>query len=108
MRLIDADKFDEKYIEIKVGNGFAEDEEISAKDVAYFQALALDALPTIDAVPVVHGEWINEEIDVGYNFAEYRYTCSNCGAKTEFVRYPTTKFCPHCGAKMDAERNVDE
>ena len=50
-------------------------------------------LPTVDAVPVVHGKWIHlSGCDV----------CSVCNYKTgkhEVGR----NFCPDCGAKMDLE-----
>jgi len=43
---------------------------------------------TIDAVPVVHGEWID---------GTKRQTCSIC--RYRGVRSWT--YCPNCGAKMD-------
>lgn len=53
MRLIDADKIDDKYREIKIGAGFADDEEISPKDALYFLNLAIDAMPTVDVLDIV-------------------------------------------------------
>lgn len=52
-----------------------------------------DNLPTIDAVPVVHGRWI----DLGRNYYTVVSQCSECCAKYDF-RSP---YCPNCGAKMD-------
>ena len=53
------------------------------------------ALPTIDAVPVVHGHW-EESVYRGM------LVCSKCriyhiakGDEYDFT------YCPHCGAKMD-------
>lgn len=49
----------------------------------------LDA-PTIEAVPVVHGEWVG---------GKWWKECSECSE----VFTPTTKepnFCPECGADM--------
>ena len=48
--------------------------------------------PTIEAVPVVHGEWIKEE---GAFFPTYK--CSVCRAKHGAIWF---KYCPSCGAKM--------
>ena len=64
--------------------------------------------PTIDAVPVVHGENITEENEVD------QFVCSECGIIIEsFVRKEideddgeetyheyVMRYCPNCGAKM--------
>ena len=78
----------------------------------------IDAQPTIDAVPVRHGEWI---IDGAFTYNlendgkayEPVYRCSCCHRQTEsYVRLDEPKmpedadfpeFCPHCGARMDGE-----
>lgn len=46
---------------------------------------------TIDAVLVIHGEW--------GNYDEYNdgYRCSRC----KLIHRTATKFCPHCGARME-------
>ena len=50
-------------------------------------------LPTVDAVPVVHGKWIHlSGCDV----------CSVCNYKTG-KHDVGRNFCPDCGAKMDLE-----
>ena len=54
---------------------------------------SIRSAPTIDAVPVVHGEWVKGEDD-GLN------TCSAC---KEYAEY-TTRFCCNCGAKMDGAK----
>ena len=60
----------------------------------------LDGVPTVDAVEVVHGEWLNTKFTT-------ELLCSNC-FELSFV--PITKigrkpynYCPNCGAKMDLE-----
>ncbi len=63
----------------------------------------IDNAPTVDAVPVVHGEWIASIIG--------KDVCSNCHKMFSSPPYGTNliprkefKFCPSCGAKMDGER----
>ena len=51
----------------------------------------INQLPTVDAVPVVHGQWIISSD--GY----YPY-CSEC--KVEPKNGEMTNYCPNCGAKM--------
>lgn len=66
---------------------------IAAKDIRH--------RPTVDAVPVVHGEWVTLEDDWTLDTI---YQCSVC--KEEFVTIDGTpaenlwNYCPHCGAKM--------
>lgn len=52
----------------------------------------IDEQPTIDAVPVAHGEWIYT--DKGWQIGKYK--CSECEDLTNW-RSP---YCPNCGAKM--------
>ena len=56
----------------------------------------IDWLPTVDAVPVVHGEWIFD----GKFMELHRFHCSKC-MRTEFRM---SDYCPNCGARMDGER----
>ena len=61
----------------------------------------IDAQPTVDAVSVVHGEWIhNPKIGWGET-----WVCSICGEKTtsSVMGKPRYKYCPMCGAKMKGE-----
>lgn len=61
--------------------------------------------PTIDAAPVVHGRWAKNKY--GY------ITCSKCNnfpletmtgsLMTMHYEPCESKYCPHCGAKMDLE-----
>ena len=57
--------------------------------------------PTVEAKPIVRGEWIPEEKMVRTPFAS-NYRCSICGQKNY---YALTKFCPNCGADMRGEKN---
>lgn len=51
-------------------------------------------LPTIDAEPVVHAHWI-EDNDC--------QICSNCGEEHSWDEYRAS-YCEDCGAKMDEEQ----
>ena len=48
--------------------------------------------PTIEAVPVVHGEWIEVDDDI-----DVWYECSECGTSSMSPYI----FCHECGARMD-------
>ena len=56
--------------------------------------------PAADVAPVVHGRWVL--LDECYNEGVY---CSACHKKVYKKCYANqkikSKFCPHCGAKMD-------
>lgn len=76
--------------------------------------LLLDQMPTIDAVEVVHGEWI--EADDFDELIKGSVVCSNCGGQYQSliirnneieIRANKTPYCPNCGAKMDGERRTE-
>ena len=79
MRPIDADAL----IEVLNDNGVSYN-----ADVNYFIVIA----PTIDAVNVVHGEWIKN--------ADGNYECSECHVAIRGEDKPIYPFCAWCGAKM--------
>ena len=58
-------------------------------------------MPTVDAVPVVHGRWVERMITLDWceNVVDIIYICSEC----EGNNFCETSFCPHCGAKMDGK-----
>ena len=59
----------------------------------------VSGLPTVDAVPVVHGYW--KEDTGGYGF----WLCSHCGFVSEASAADLLyRYCPHCGARMDGGR----
>lgn len=82
MRLIDAD-----LIEELLG---CEDEDIYCKET-------IREAPTIEAVPVVHGEWIKSQS------MPRSAKCSEC--KCWITRHSVNelwfRYCPHCGARME-------
>lgn len=58
----------------------------------------------IDAEPVRHGNFVGTEYD-GYadgNPVYYEWKCSECGCIFEEDE-PTYRYCPNCGARMDAK-----
>ncbi len=71
---------------------------------------AISGTPTVDAVPVVHGRWDK-------NTDPYWHICEECGAEVDSsmgtgvyedgVELHELKYCPVCGARMDAEREEE-
>lgn len=104
-RLIDANALDEKLESLK--QRYAAQGRSQVADDYNFVQTVLSTAPTIDAVPVVHGWWIERE---GYNFDKY-YDCSACGESFCFIEgEPGDNFyyyCSNCGAKMDLEVDGD-
>ena len=84
MRLIDADALIE--------------EALTEGACGYIDALQIAIAPTVDAVPVVHGRWIEQE---KYTFGTM-YDCSICGNRI-LDNGHSWNYCPNCGAKMDLE-----
>ena len=101
MRPIDADSVKRGIEELKQSPWYNEKNldhfPIRKEAVEVVEHLCIDKEPTIDAVPVKHGEW---EYIGGYG---YQYRCSKCVMCAEHK----TRYCPNCGAKMDG-RKVDD
>lgn len=81
MRLINADALKKHY-------AWWEDEKQKLFDSI------IDQQPTVDAVPVRHGKWIDRNGAIVAPFWE-RYECSECGARSD-----NSNYCPNCGARM--------
>lgn len=93
MRLIDADALLEK------SWGFVE--EIGAEVV---EVEDIKTAPTIEP-PVVHGRWIDTNFYGMHH--EQIYRCSNCDDEYEELKLiDSVKFCPSCGALMDAKEDA--
>ena len=86
MRLIDADAYLKKactYNETGCGS-------------CKLQTICPVNEPTVDAVPVRHGRWVDEP--------NCMYRCSVCGSHYPSIKgYQDYKFCPNCGARMVKE-----
>lgn len=57
----------------------------------------------VEAEPVVHARWVQEDEDVWY--------CTNCGVRWLFMydarlAEDIAKRCPECGAHMDAKEDA--
>lgn len=77
-------------------------------------------LPTVDAVPVVHGYWHIDDYDSGEpdGYAAFiEVHCSECGYElgAESGQYGWAygdpfplKYCPNCGARMDLKEESDD
>lgn len=50
--------------------------------------------PTVEDVPVVHGEWVNEYIN------RYGHPCHCCSVCGFHASHQDKNFCPECGADM--------
>lgn len=70
---------------------------------------AVQNIKAVDAVPVVHGEWIRTDDNICY-----AHICSVC---RKHVRVciglrchdcdTEANYCPNCGARMDGKENAD-
>lgn len=56
----------------------------------------VDVQPTIEAVPVVHGEWEVNGVNP-HNMTIGNWRCTACDG----ISLKDSNFCPNCGAKMD-------
>ena len=57
----------------------------------------VDKAPTVDAVPVVHGEWIRDE---------FGSKCGVCGLyayRDKFDQPWESPYCPNCGSRNRGE-----
>lgn len=85
MRLIDADEMSKRYTHYGISHPY---DAIDLDDM-------LAEMPTIDAVPVVHGRWTTKRTWEH----DGEWYCSVC--EYEPVVFMESNYCPNCGAKMD-------
>lgn len=130
MRPIDADALVESlsasYKELRalsdsLNEGDVAKEIYQGELITFLEAiLRTKEAPTLDYAPVRHSEWVLTESP----YAEYeegvdgeshdRWTCRLCGGEAGFDCDPDgfasfqdkTKFCGHCGARMDGKENI--
>lgn len=61
----------------------------------------INNIPTVDVVPVVHGEWVHPH----WKNSNHCYDCSACGNEAMHKEYKWKNkkiypICPWCGARM--------
>ena len=99
MRLIDADVLPNYKCQVTVTIG----ESKGPEEMRFVFWKDIEKAPTIDAVPVVHGQWIERpQYDVFGDCCYIDYECSVCHniACEDAEHYA---YCPHCGQPMDAK-----
>ena len=90
MRLIDADRLNEA-----ISADFQHLQTVD-ESAAFIFRNDIDESPTIDAAPVVHGQWVDDG---------RRTYCSECCCSLTIAQasFKHNHFCPSCGAKMDGD-----
>ena len=58
----------------------------------------IEEQPTVEAVPVVHGEWVNEYIN------RYGHPCHCCSVCGFHASHQDKNFCPNCGCDMKGKK----
>jgi hypothetical protein len=90
MRLIDADR-----LKAEIMGWCVVTDDLFGMGKYYEREIVLQAIeeaPTIDAVPVVRGEWV----DLNRNYSLF-VMCGACKGP----HFQKSKYCPNCGAKME-------
>ena len=109
MRLIDGDALKVSYCKQCLKE--TRNEQVEVKQTPYCVVACqdfdvIDRQPTIDAVPVVHGEWTTKR--TWQHDGEIYCSVCDSNAPTEGdYRQVKTNYCPNCGAKMDGKENAD-
>lgn len=71
----------------------------------------IDDAPTVDAIPVRPGKWIDTEKFKCPWFRHHIFECSVCRNTLDMdgvnAGRGDANYCPNCGAKMDAEREEE-
>lgn len=108
-RLIDADALEKAIYEWmpKDQETWADSDIPPIENLVVSIMMTIQEQPTIDAEPVRHGRWIGYPKCLKYENAltDDDYACSCCGEVFNCISNDMERFdyCPHCGAKMDAE-----
>lgn len=62
--------------------------------------MIMSETPTVDAEPVRHGHWVRNDNGT--------YSCSECQSWIPNEQHYYARYCLHCGAKMDEEKETNE
>lgn len=102
MRLIDADALCRSLVDWMFESFGKDDGHDVEFDLINKVLVGIDAAPTADAVPVVHGEWV----PVVYGAKTHICSrCSNYAPRFGDGSQHRSVYCPFCGAKMDGGDN---
>ena len=93
MRLIDADALIDNIPQADLNN----DKKISKCGAIADMVLLVCDAPTIDAMPVVRGEWRDTYI------SGYKPNAGSVCSKCDCWSHRRSNYCPNCGAKMEDE-----
>ena len=66
--------------------------------------VSINSIETQDVFHVIHAKWIDEDFPEKQATVHGFAVCSSCGElshKAEHGYNILSKYCPHCGAKMD-------
>ena len=104
MRLIDADVLIIR-LETQDYSGAPDTlEDWTPQDMTRAEIADINKMPTIDAAPVVHGEWVGVMTEDWCTFDECK--CSVCGVVEYFNKgWKKFSYCPNCGASMDGGKD---
>lgn len=104
MRLIDADEL-LTHLNACLTNGRPLSNLYDLSEIVSY----VESMPTVDAVPVVHGEWQWISSTYDRTPCEMKFRCSIC--HHEVIRHnaePWEHYCPQCGAKMDGKEQEND
>lgn len=109
MRLIDADALYQILESCEIRKASLAD-QLTEWDYGYTAGIEraeseTECAPTVDAIPVIHGKWIDEGQYADF-FPHHAFCCSVCGHHLLEIEV-NYDYCPYCGAKMDAERKEE-
>ena len=74
--------------------------EYTGEDAYNHVITTVNEQPTVEAKPVVTGEWVQE----GNAVYHWRHNCSICGNPV-YDKIKPYNFCPNCGADMRGGKN---
>lgn len=107
-RLIDAD-----YLLKELEDWQADlDDAFSGRQLGVTDAIVIACqMPTVDAVPVRNGKWLDPETLKRPWFRHHIFECSVCRNILDMdgvnAGRGDANYCPNCGARMDAERKEE-
>lgn len=80
-------------LQLEINNPFEDGIRMGIEEMWKF----IENIPCADVKPVVHGKWIAD--GDGYHWT---HNCSICGWKDGYPFNERHKYCPNCGARMEA------